>query len=411
MFRLYDKSRDRECVHRLLREVGWLIDDKEEAHDDIIGADKAHIAEMNGEAECLVCTAPGTIRHVSADIPLSGVTGVATSRIARRRGLAGRLTAHSIAQSVADGAVVSGLGMFEQGFYNKLGYGTGTYEHRITIEPHRFLLPSDRPRVPVRLTMNDFERIHECRLNRLRLHGACSFTPARLTRFEMAITKNGFGLGYEETPGGPLTHTLWAGARTDVETGPYTVRWLEYQTREQFMELMLLLRDLADQVYAIRITEPPDIQLQDCIQRPIEQRRIARAIDADAFFDTLAYWQMRICKVEECLKLTHLPGTDEVRFNLVLTDPIERMLPDDAPWRGVAGEYVVTIGPECHAERCSDSSLPTMRASVNAFTRLWLGVRPPSGLSTTDDIDAPQQLLEQLDWTMRLPTPHIDWDF
>ncbi len=29
---------------------------------------------------------------------------------------------------MADGALVSGLGMFDQGFYNHLGFGTGGYE-------------------------------------------------------------------------------------------------------------------------------------------------------------------------------------------------------------------------------------------------------------------------------------------
>ncbi len=123
-----------------------------------------------------------------------------------------------------------------------------------------------------------------------------------------------------------------------------------------------------------------------------------------------AYWQMRICDLPKCLDQTHLPG-DDVRFNLRLTDPIERFLPENAPWRGVAGEYVVSLGPSSCARRGADSSLATLEASVNAFTRMWLGVRPATGLAITDDLCGPSQLLEQLDRVLRLPDPKPDWDF
>jgi hypothetical protein len=48
---------------------------------------------------------------------------------------------------------------------------------------------------------------------------------------------------------------------------------------------------------------------------------------------------------------------------------------------------------------------------VGAFTRLWLGVRPASGLAITDDLCAPPALLDQLDRVLRLPEPKPDWDF
>lgn len=56
-----------------------------------------------------------------------------------------------------------------------------------------------------------------------------------------------------------------------------------------------------------------------------------------------AYWQMRICDLPGCLARTYLPG-EEVRFNLKLTDPVEDVPGEDAQWRGVAGDYVVTLG-------------------------------------------------------------------
>ncbi|NQT88677.1 hypothetical protein HQ560_18065 [bacterium] len=56
-------------------------------------------------------------------------------------------------------------------------------------------------------------------------------------------------------------------------------------------------------------------------------------------------------------------------------------------------------------------SLPTLDATVNAFSRLWLGVRPASGLAVTDQLSGPPELLAALDAILRLPTPQPDWMF
>ena len=72
---------------------------------------------------------------------------------------------------------------------------------------------------------------------------------------------------------------------------------------------------------------------------------------------------------------------------------------------------MVTLGPASGAEPGLDPALPTLTASVGAFTRMWLGVRPASGLAVTDDLAGPPELLEALDWALRLPQPKPDWDF
>ena len=60
----------------------------------------------------------------------------------------------------------------------------------------------------------------------------------------------------------------------------------------------------------------------------------------------------------------------------------------------------------------SASNLQTLKASVGAFTRLWRGGRPAAGLATTDDLQAPPELLEKLDSHLRLPTPGLGgWQF
>src|ERR687887_1055244 len=114
----YDPGRDKEAAHRIWREVGWLEKGKEEGMDLLVEAGRALVGEAQGEAECLVLTAAGTMKYLSEDLPVSCVTGVTTSRVARKQGLASRMAAKAVAQDAAKGALVSLLGAFEQGYYN-----------------------------------------------------------------------------------------------------------------------------------------------------------------------------------------------------------------------------------------------------------------------------------------------------
>jgi len=160
----------------------------------------------------------------------------------------------------------------------------------------------------------------------------------------------------------------------------------------------------------VKLREPQGIQLQDFLKQPHKMRQVSEKSKYESKITASASWQARICDLPGCLDRTRLSG-ESVRFNLVLSDPIEQFLDDDAPWRGIAGEYVVTLGPSSSAEPGRDSSLPTLSASVGAFTRLWLGVRPATGLAWTDALSSPQDLLEQLDHVLCLPDPKPDWDF
>jgi hypothetical protein len=410
-FRAYDPDRDRQAVHRIWYETGWIESGHERQMDLFIEAARSWVAPINGEAECLVNTAPGTLRYLDVDLPMSCVTGVTTSRVARKQGYAARLTAKAIAADVADGALVSALGMFEQGFYNRLGFGTGGYEHLVSFTPAALRIDGrEHARVPRRITPDDWEMVHANRLRRCRGHGACNLEPADLTRAEMLEHKNGFGLGYADGADGELTHHLWGSVPDNVEHGPYRVEWLAWQTPQQFLELMGLIKNLGDQVALVRIREPAGIQLQDLLEKPFARYTVSEGSKFESRARAIAYWQVRVCHLPGCLARTRLVSGD-ARFNLCLVDPIERFLPDDAPWRGVGGDYVVTLGKACGAERGRDASLPVLKATVNAFTRLWLGVGPATGLSLTDELDGPPELLEQLDGMLRLPDPHPDWDF
>ncbi|MCC7353288.1 MAG: GNAT family N-acetyltransferase [Anaerolineae bacterium] len=404
----YDPTKDRAAVLRLWREIGWLREgNPDEALDCLLQAGRTLVSDINGEVECMVATAPGTIQHLGDPIPFSGVMAVCTSLIARRQGLAKRLTARAVAAQVAEGALVSGLGMFDQGYYDQLGFGTGGYEHYVTFDP-LLLNVNARPRVPRRLTKDDWLLMHQNRLARLCRHGSLAMQEPTVTRFEILLSHNGFGLGYGDGPNGALTHHFWCEA-DDLEYGPHNVKWLVYQTREQFLELLALTKSLSDQVRLVRIQEPQGIQLQDYLERPLRQRRTTYRTRYENTIRAVAHWQTRICDLLGCLERTHL-RSDTVRFNLRLHDPIERYLDNGASWRGLSGDYVVTLGPSSGAERGTDSTLPTLTASLNAFTRLWLGVRPASGLAYTDDLSGPPGLLEELDWALRLPDPRTDWD-
>lgn len=408
--REFDPKVDREAAHRIWREVGWIED--EENHrkglDHFITCGEAIVATIRGEAECLVTTAPGILRYQKEDLRTSFVTSVTTSRVARKQGYAGRMTARSIVRDAESGALVSALGMFEQGFYDRLGFGTGGNEHIFSFNPSAIKLKGAAG-IPVRLGLDDWEKMHASRLARNLPHGACSIDASAFTHAHTLFTKKGFGLGYEDEKSGELTHHIWLQDDGD-EWGPFRTIWIAFRTWDQFRELMLLLKSLGDQVNLIRIHEPQGIQMQDLIHKPFHQIQTTRKGEFEAGNRAIAYWQMRICDLAGCLAKTSLRGGN-VRFNLHLHDPIEAHLESGSTWRGVGGEYVVTLAESSGAEKGTDGTLPTLKASVNAFTRMWLGCRCASGLAVTDDLQGPARLLEELDWILRLPEPHPDWSF
>jgi hypothetical protein len=404
----YQSPADRPFAHRIWREIGWMQKEQEPGVDALVEAGAAMVAEVEGEPECLVTRAPGEIRYLHRDLPFACLTSVTTSRIARKQGLAARLTARSIAEAAAGGALIAGLGMFEQGFYNQLGFGTGGYEHRLALDPSQLLL-SVKHRVPRRLGPDDLREVHDLRLRRRRGHGSCNLYPVAITQADMLLYRNVAGFGYHDGARGALSHCLWFSAK-ELEHGPFEVGALIYQTWDQFLELLALIRSFGDQIRLVRLREPAGLQLQDLLDKPFCRQAVSKRSDFEAGIRSDAYWQMRICDLPACLAMTMLP-IPELRFNLALTDPIGRYLDQDAPWRGVSGSYHLTFGPNSSAGPGLEERLPTLKASVGAFTRMWLGVLPATGLSVTDDLSGPEDLLAALDVALRLPRPSPDWDF
>jgi predicted acetyltransferase len=407
-YRPFEEARDLQAVQRIWREVGWIDSDAHaESLKGFLSVGHSLVAAIDGEAECLVHCTPGTMRYQSEKLELAAVTAVTTSRIARKQGFAGRLTAEALARDAKNGFEVSALGMFEQGFYDKVGFGTGSYEQWIVFDPASLTVERSF-RVPERLTKDDWQDVHTALLQRKPGHGGCCLAPPEIVKAEMEWTENGFGLGYRDGPSTALTHFIWCSSKGNH--GPYTIRASAHQTGDQLLELLALVKSLGDQVSSIGMLEIGDVQLQDLLEQPMRHRRTTAKSEHENLSHSLAYWQLRILDLEACLAKTHL-DTPRLRFNLKLSDPLENFLDAGSNWHGIAGDYVVTLGAESSATRGTEKNLETLEASVNAFSRLWFGIRPASSLAITDDLRGAQSLLDELDQTLRLPKAHLGWDF
>jgi hypothetical protein len=317
-----------------------------------------------------------------------------------------RATAEAIADAAEEGFQIAGLGIFEQGFYERLGFGAGPYEHWFDFDPAS--LDVDGPTRPARrLTKEDWKAVHTSLLNRMRGHGSCNVFHPELIRFEMAYEPKGFGLGYYEN--GELTHHLWL-ANEGGENGPLLVYWCAFRSYRQFLELLSVLKSIGDQFYLVKMREPPGIQLQEFIRKPFRSHKISRHGRYESRAQAMAYWQMRILDLKGCIAKTKLPGPP-LGFNLELSDPIGELLPEHRDWRGVEGRYTVRLGERSTVESGKEDGLPTLQAQVGAFTRMWMGAQRASALTLTGALSAPSELIRSLDRKFQIPQPHTDWDF
>jgi hypothetical protein len=83
-FRNYNSKKDKDAVHRIWHETGWVTKGKKEEEDSMdlfLKCANVLVADVHGEAECLVTTTPGNIRYLEEDLSFSCVSAVTTSRI------------------------------------------------------------------------------------------------------------------------------------------------------------------------------------------------------------------------------------------------------------------------------------------------------------------------------------------
>ena len=156
--------------------------------------------------------------------------------------------------------------------------------------------------------------------------------------------------------------------------------------------------------------EPPEIQLQDLLSRPFRYKETTRRTKYENYISAESYYQVRMLNLQECVEKTRLLF-DGPRFNLSLKDPITEFLPEGTQWKGLSGQYAISFGKKSSVASGREKGLLELRASVGAFTRMWLGVRSATALSVTDELEAPGDLLRELDDLLRLPVPIPDWDF
>ena len=241
----------------------------------------------------------------------------------------------------------------------------------------------------------------------MRAHGSVVFDDAAATEMDVRWAKNGFGLGY--FAGDRLTHHLYAEA--EDENGPYSVWWMAYEDGHQLLELLALIASLSDQVHQVRMPEPAHLQMQDLLHWPLRGLAKMRNARHEQRFQYVAWQQIRILDLQRCIAATRTGRP--VRFNLTLTDPVERYLDATTAqggWRGIAGEYRITLDEESEVAQGHRAGLPELRASAGAFSRLWAGVRPASSLALTDDLAGPAELLADLDRAAP-PQAQFDWLF
>ena len=406
-FRKYDPAKDRKATHRIWEECGWIDGEKEEkaAVDALVDVSSAWVWEVNGSAESMTIATPAQFRHTDTELPMAAITAVTTSRVARGQGAASGTLARALGEAAEQNYALAGLGMFEQGFYNRFGFGNGPYDLFYRFDP-AWLKAFEKPRPPVRLSSKDWKAIHAARLKREKLHGAVDLLPAEISRSELAWVKNPFGLGYRK--GGKLTH-FFVAHTSDVEQGPYFIEWVVYQTYDQLRELLGLIRGLGDQVRSVRMRERPGFQLQTIIEKPFQLLSISYRGKFESRLSGEAYWQLRMLDVERCVHA--LAATRTVRFVLELSDPLAELLPGSSRWEGCGGSYVVELGPHSTAKRGRETGLPVLHATVNDFTRFWMGSGTAIVLAAFHSFRAPESLLRALDESVRLPTPHPDWDY
>lgn len=409
--REFEFEKDFEKVYNIWQEVGWIEDEerKKEALKYFVKAGKGKVTELNNEVEGYVNSTPGYYQYLDTQFNLHALTAVTISRVARKQGIGTKSTAEAIVKAAASGSDISALGMFEQGFYDKLGYGTGSYEHLISFDPAHLDIPGKAP-VPTRIKVEDYQKVHQANLKRTKRHGYCTLLPPEITKAEMFFgQKKPFGLGYKDNEGN-ITHHIWVIPNDELH-GPYFIRWMTFNTLEQFFDLMNLIKNLGDQVHLVKIWEPAGLQFQDFIKKPVKDFHVTKNSDYQVINKAVAYWQIRILNLENCINNTSLQGKP-VEFNLKLKDPIEKYLDEGSPWQGLSGQYTLKLGESSTIKKGITANLPTLKTDINTFTRMWIGAVRPNLLPYTNYFEAPWKLINKLDSLfIALPTPKIGWDF
>jgi len=405
-YRKYQPDKHKKAVRRIWKEIGWLSKENYDAMDIEIENSKTIVKEINGEAETLVSSVMGDYNYNGNNLNLSAIIAVTTSLVARKKGYAGKLTAQKIAEDAKSGAEICGLGMFEQGYYDRLGFGSIGYQNWIQFCPENLNIKINRE-LPKRYSFEDYVRIHESRINRIKKNGALNL-PEHITKAGLKFNeKKSLVLGYENDKGDITHHFLLRDANTSH--GPVMVDWMAYRNYEQFRDLLGLLKSFEDQIFAITMPEPPLMQFQDFLDKPFRNYMKTAKSKYKFYNNARANHQFRILNIFKCIEKTSV--RNNVKFNLELNDPIKDFFDDDAEWKGISGEYVIELGENSRIKKGIDNRLPKIKTNVNNFTRMWMGVLPASVLQIYENFEGDEKLIKKLDDIFNFHKPCIDWGF
>ncbi len=399
---------DQPSVVQLWRSIGWLddVEDDDEALGWMFDDARAVGVDLHGQIAGAATRHQGDLRYEDAELPLSLVSSVAVARHARTEGLGSRLTAAVVRDAAVGGAAVSILGVYDLGYYDRLGFGTAANLRMITVDPVDLLVPK-LTRSPVPLTIErDAARMQRNRLRRMRGHGSASYQSLGLAVGEAAWAEHSYGMGFEG-PDGELTHHMFL--EREGEHGPDQVLWMAYETHQQAIELLSVMKSWSTQVHGVRLIEPAGLQLSELLRQPFRRYRTSKGGDFEQRPEGQSWTQLRILDLPACMAAVALAGPT-VRFQLELSDPIEAFLAVDSAWTGLTGTWTIELGERSRATRGGSDGLLVMAASVNAFTRLWFGAATATTLRGMGKLDAPDELVEQLDRRWRLARPVVDWD-
>ena len=117
-FRRLDLKKDLSAVRQIWEEIGWIDrdeDDDAKYLEIFLAASNALVADIKNNTECVVTTTDGSLRHLDNELSLNIVASVTTSLIARKQGLASRMTAALIAEAAQSGSDLSALGRSTHG--------------------------------------------------------------------------------------------------------------------------------------------------------------------------------------------------------------------------------------------------------------------------------------------------------
>ncbi len=416
--RKMNPAEDVDAIVRLFRHAGWVsgstkdLFEKGSQHKKIVSGfceeAEGYVAVHDKRIESYAQSHQGTIRQTDVTLPLCAVTGVICSYILRKQRATSRLLAHLLVQRACAGDAIAMLGVFDQGYYDRLGFGTNPYEYEFYIDPRT--LQVDGPvRPPQEFSVKDVERIYHSRRKAHRIHGTCTVDSMAMLRGEMIFhdEKNGFILGYTNDEG-EITHHVFG--TLEGEHGPAYIPWMVYQTPEQLVELLCLIKGLSDQFYNFLIVQPPQIQLQDFLREPFRSVALSEGGKFAVKTEAYGFSQLRILDLEKTIGATHLSG-ETVSFNIQIDDPIRGLIPEEAAWRGLSGTYTVHLGEESSISSGTDNRYETVHMSINDFSRMIHGSVSPLKLKFMQKLDGSESLTQKLTRVLHLPEPHPFWLF